>query len=228
MTREDLAKNLAPCLYVIPEFADYCIPLIIDKLYSTHRIAKLDSLNLLREGVQTFGLLKVKLYLPELWTILKKEIMPGKDVEIKDAASEAITSLIKVISIDEAVCKNFIDTIIIDIKVSLCDVQLSLYRPAQKFLETIAIISKTICVQILQVVIPLCIGQYSTRNSSNDKITLIETLNNFVKICSYYGFCIQGKLHYNITKLMLHMMGIFNSRDIIYRYFFIALCELCM
>ncbi|KAM0734168.1 MMS19 nucleotide excision repair protein [Formica fusca] len=191
VTREDLAKRLIPCLCIIPEFADYCIPLIVDKLYSTHRIAKLDSLNLLREGIQTFGLLKVKSYLPELWTILKKEIMPGKDVEIKNAALEAITSLIKVISVDEAICKNFIDQIIIDIKLFLSDVQLTFYRPAQGFLETIAIISKTICVQILQAVIPLCIGQYSTRNSSNDKIALIETLNNFVKISSYHGFCIQ-------------------------------------
>ncbi|XP_029667958.1 MMS19 nucleotide excision repair protein homolog [Formica exsecta] len=191
VTREDLAKRLIPCLCIIPEFADYCIPLIVDKLYSTHRIAKLDSLNLLREGIKTFGLLKVKSYLPELWTILKKEIMPGKDIEIKNAALEAITSLIKVISIDEAICKNFIDQIIIDIKLFLSDVQLTFYRPAQGFLETIAIISKTICVQILQAVIPLCIGQYSTRNSSNDKIALIETLNNFVKISSYHGFCIQ-------------------------------------
>lgn len=195
VTREDLAKRLAPCLCIIPEFADYCILLIIDKLYSTHRIAKLDSLDLLHEGVQTFGLLKVKSYLSELWTILKREIMSEKDVEIRDAALEAITSLIKVVSIDEAVCKNFINQIIIDIKLSLSDVQLSLYRPAQRLLEAIAIISKTICVQILQVVVPLCIGQYSTKNSSNDKIALIETLNNFVKICSYYGFCIQGKLH---------------------------------
>lgn len=195
VTRKDLAKGLAPCLCIIPEFADYCIPLIIDKLYSTHRIAKLDSLNLLREGAQTFGLLKVKSYLLELWTILKKEIMSEKDIEIRDVALEAITSLIKVISIDEAVCKNFINQIIIDVKLSLSNVQLSLYRSAQRLLEAIAIISKTICVQILQVVIPLCIGLYSTNNSSNDKIALIETLNNFVKICCYYGFCIQGKLY---------------------------------
>lgn len=191
VTREDLAKRLAPCLCVIPEFADYCIPLIIDKLYSTHRIAKLDSLNLLREGVQTFELLKVKSHLSELWTILKKEIMSEKDVEIKDAALEAITSLIKIISVDEAVCKNFINQIITDIKFALSDVQLSLYRSAQRLLETIAVISKTVCVQILQIVIPLCIGQYSTKNSSTDKIALIEILNNFVKICSHHGFCIQ-------------------------------------
>jgi len=203
VTREDLAEKLAPCLCAVPEFADYCLPLIIDKSYSTLRVAKLDSLNLLRESVQTFGLSKIESYLPDLWTTLKKEVMPGRDVEIRDIALQAMTSLIKVTSVDETVCKNFIDKIIADIKSSLCDVQLSLYKPAQTLLETIATINKTICVQILQVVIPLCIGQYSTKNSLNDKIALIETLNNFVKICSNYSFCIQGKLKYVIITIEL-------------------------
>lgn len=196
VTREDLAGKLAPCLYATPEFADYCLPLIIDKSYSTLRVAKHDSLNLLHEGVQSFGLSKIESYLPDLWITLKKEIMPGRDVEIRDAALQAITSLIKVLTVDETVCKNFIDKIIADIKSSLCDVQLSLYRPAQTLLETVATINKVICIQILQVVIPLCIGQYSTMTSLNDKITLIEALNNFMKICSNYDFCIQGKLRY--------------------------------
>ncbi|KYN36651.1 MMS19 nucleotide excision repair protein like protein [Trachymyrmex septentrionalis] len=191
VTREDLAEKLAPCLCAIPEFADYCLPLIIDKSYSTLRVAKLDSLNLLRESVQIFGLSKIESYLPDLWTTLKKEVIPGRDVEIRDTALQAITSLIKVISVDETVCKNFIDKIIVDVKSSLCDVQLSLYRPAQTLLETIAAINKTICVQILQIIIPLCIGQYSTKNSFNDKIALIETLNNLMKICSNYDFCFQ-------------------------------------
>ncbi|XP_067215509.1 MMS19 nucleotide excision repair protein homolog isoform X2 [Linepithema humile] len=191
VTREDLAKKLAPCLCAVPDFADYCIPLIIEKSYSSLRVAKLDSLNLLCESVQTFGLLKVKPYLLELWTTLKKEIMPERDIEIRDAALEALTSLVKVISVDKVASKDFIDKIIIDIKSSLCDVQFSLYRPAQKILEMIAIISKPMCVQILQVIIPLCIGQYSTKSSVNDKIILIETLNNFMKICTNYDFCIQ-------------------------------------
>lgn len=194
VTREDLAKKLAPCLCAVPDFADYCLPLIIDKSYSTLRVAKLDSLNLLYESLQTFGLSKIESYLPDLWTTLKKEIIPGRDVEIRDVALQAMTILIKVTSVNETVCKNFIDKIIADIKSSLCDVQLSLYRPAQTLLETIATINKTICVQILQVIIPLCIGQYSTKNSLNDKIILIESLNNFMKICSNFNFCIQGKL----------------------------------
>jgi len=194
VTREDLANKLAPCLCAIPEFAHYCISLIIDKLYSTLKVAKLDSLHLLRESVQIFEPSRIKQYLPELWTILEKEFLSGRNVEIKDAALEAITSIIKSLSNDEIICNNFLNKIITDIKSSLHDAQLSLYKPAQKLLETIATINKTICVQILQAVVPLCIEQYSTKISLNDKIILIETLNSFMKICSKYEFCIQGKL----------------------------------
>lgn len=193
VTREDLAKKLAPCLCATSDFADYCIPLIIEKSYSSLRVAKLDSLNLLRESVQTFGLLKMKPYLSELWTMLKKEIMSERDIEIRDVALEALTFLVQVISFDEVVSKDFIDKIIIDIKPLLSDIQSSLYRSAQKILEMIATVSKPICVQILKVIIPLCIGQYSTKSLMNDKIILIEILNNFMKICIDYDFCIQGK-----------------------------------
>lgn len=193
LRREDLSEKLAPCLYAASDFANHCIPLIIEKLYSTHRVAKLDSLHLLCDSVQTFGALKLQQYLCELWTALRKEVMPVKDVEITNAALEAIMSLIRVISTTEISCKDFVDKIITDTKPSLCDVQLSLYRPAEKLLETIATINKETCVQVMLAVIPLCIGQYFTNISWDDKIELIETLNGIMKICSDHGLCIQGK-----------------------------------
>jgi len=194
VTRKDLADRLAPCLCATSEFADYCIPLIIDKLCSTLKIAKLDSLHLLRESVQIFEPSRIKQYLPNLWTILQKDFLLDKNVEIKNATLETITSLIKSLSNDEIICKDFLNRIITDVKSSLHDTQLSLYKPAKILLETIATINKAICVHILQVIIPLCIEQYSTKISLNDKIILIETLNSFMKISSNYEFCIQGKL----------------------------------
>lgn len=212
VTRKDLADRLAPCLYATPEFADYCVPLIIDKLYSTLRVAKLDSLSLLRDGVQTFGLPKVQSHLSELWTTLRKEVMPGRDIEIRDIALEALIRLIRVISVNEIVRTDFIEKIIVDTKSSLCDMQLSLYKPAEKILETIATVNKTACVQILQVIIPLCIEQYMTKVSSNDKIVVIETLNTFMKICLNYELCIQGellkrkKISHLIQSLCVHLL----------------------
>jgi hypothetical protein len=47
VTRDDLAAALLQCLIASPAFAEFCIPLLLEKLDSQLRIAKLDSLRLL-------------------------------------------------------------------------------------------------------------------------------------------------------------------------------------
>lgn len=47
VTRQELANVLCPCLCAIPEFGELCMVLLIEKLDSQLRLAKLDSLQLL-------------------------------------------------------------------------------------------------------------------------------------------------------------------------------------
>jgi DNA repair/transcription protein MET18/MMS19 len=47
ITRDDLAAALLPCLIASPAFTEFCIPLLIEKLDSQLRVAKLDSLRVL-------------------------------------------------------------------------------------------------------------------------------------------------------------------------------------
>jgi DNA repair/transcription protein MET18/MMS19 len=47
ITRDDLADALLPCLIASPAFTEFCIPLLLEKLDSQLRIAKLDSLRVL-------------------------------------------------------------------------------------------------------------------------------------------------------------------------------------
>ncbi|KAK2586153.1 hypothetical protein KPH14_001420 [Odynerus spinipes] len=192
ITREDLAESLAPCLYAIPEFAEFCIPLISDKLSSSLKIAKLDSLHLLYKGVSVFGVNGLEPYLSELWPILRKDVMPGGDLEIKNATFKALAALIEVISTNEKVHQTFIERILTDTRTSLCDVQLSLFRPAEKLLESIAAVNKETCTYVLRVIVPMCLGQYSTKTSLTDKVIIIDTLNNFMKIASDLGFSIKS------------------------------------
>ncbi|KOC63670.1 MMS19 nucleotide excision repair protein like protein [Habropoda laboriosa] len=191
ITRDDLAEKLAPCLCAVPEFAEFCIPLIINKLFSSLRVAKLDSLSLLHKGVQTFGVKGLKQHLAELWPALRKEVMPGGDLELKNASLKAVMSVIEVISSDTKLCEDFIDSIIKDTKSSLYVVQQSLFRPSVKLLECVAMVNKESCTQVLKVIVPVLCGQYSTKTSTNDKVILIETLNNFIKIASDNKFHIK-------------------------------------
>lgn len=47
VTRQDLANALSPCLCAVPEFGEQCLVLLIEKLDSSLRLAKIDSLKLL-------------------------------------------------------------------------------------------------------------------------------------------------------------------------------------
>lgn len=47
VSRQDLAEELGPCLCAVPEFGEQCLILLIDKLDSSLRTAKMDSMKLL-------------------------------------------------------------------------------------------------------------------------------------------------------------------------------------
>lgn len=191
-----MAEKLAPCLCAIPEFAEFCIPLIIDKLFSNLKIAKMDCLNLLCKGTPIFGVKGLEPHLTELFIALKKEIIPGADLELKNASLKAVISLIETISSNVKLCKSFIDDIITNVNLSMYDVQLirpTLFRPTIKLLECVAMVNKESCTEILKVIVPLSLGQYSTDISIINKVILIETLNTFIKIASDYGFTIKGE-----------------------------------
>lgn len=47
VTRQDLANALCPCLCAVPEFGEQCLVLLVEKLDSSLRLAKIDSLRLL-------------------------------------------------------------------------------------------------------------------------------------------------------------------------------------
>lgn len=187
-----MANSLAPCLYASPEFAEHCLPLIIERLDSSLRLAKLDSLNLLRDGASTYGAGGLKPHLDELWPVLRKEVYPGGDEELRNSGLRTVTELTRVLSGDKETRENFINKIITDVKSSLCDVQLSLFWPAEKLLEAVARADRNASSQVLKTFVPLCLGQYSTKTSFSNRVTLTEGLNNFMAICEEQGFTIKS------------------------------------
>ena len=60
-----------------------------------------------------------------------------------------------------------------------------------KLLESVAIVNKESCTQVLQTIVPLCLGQYSTKTTVTDKIILVNTLNNFIKVTNDHSFNIK-------------------------------------
>lgn len=192
ITREDLAELLAPCLYATPEFAEFCLPLIMDKLSSDLKVAKLDSMNLLRKSANVFGLNRLEPYLSELWPIMRKEIISGADLEMKNATLKTLATLIEIITVNKSLHETFIEKILTDTKMSLCDIQLSLFRPVKNLLEAVARVNKQTCIHVLRVIVPIFLGHYSTKKTLLDKVIITDTLNNFIKIASELGFPIKS------------------------------------
>lgn len=190
ITREELSKGLEDCLSAIPEFSEYCIPLVLDKLSSDVKLAKTESLRLLSRGSLVFGTEGLKPHLDEIWPLLRGELLPGNDQEIRLAGLIALENIIRVISSDSSVCERFVSLIISDIKMSLSDIELSLFDPAEKIFKTIARASKASCYQVLGIFVPMCLAQYSTKKMTTDKASLLESLNGFIDIASTHGFAV--------------------------------------
>ncbi|XP_011297077.1 MMS19 nucleotide excision repair protein homolog [Fopius arisanus] len=186
--REELANGLERCLVALPEFAEFCIPLLIGKLDSSLKVAKLDSLSLLSASSSKFGVEGLKDYLDDLWMLMRRDLMSGSDQAVREMGLKAITDVVGALAQDPVITEKFVGKIITDTKSSLCDVQLSLFWPAEKVLEAVAKGGKEACIQVLRAVIPLCLGQYSTKTSTDDKIILLETLNSFIAISGSHGF----------------------------------------
>ncbi|XP_015188175.1 PREDICTED: MMS19 nucleotide excision repair protein homolog [Polistes dominula] len=192
ITREDLAELLAPCLYATPEFAEFCLPLVMEKLSSDLKVAKLDSLNLLCKSANVFGANRLEPYLSELWSIMRKDVMSGGDLEMKNATLKTLATLIEIITVNKRLHETFIDKILTDTKMSLCDIQLSLFRPITNLLEAVARVNKQTCIHVLRVIVPIFLGHYSTKQTLLDKVIIIDTLNNFIKIASDLSFPIKS------------------------------------
>lgn len=65
VSRNDLAAVLCPCLCAIPEFAEHCLVLLIEKLDSNLRVAKIDSLMLLVSN----NIIKLCIYILHIYII---------------------------------------------------------------------------------------------------------------------------------------------------------------
>ena len=193
-----MAEALTPCLCAIPEFAEFCLPLLVEKIDSNLKVAKLDSLNVLSQGALTFGVKGLEPHLREIWQALQREIMQNDDWEVKSSALRTTTSLMKVLTEDKA-CRSFIDEIIANAKWTLCNAPTSAIKNVEKLLEAMAKSSKEMCIQVLCAVVPVCLLQYSAKNDLEEKLFLMETFNNFIVIASDYGISIKSEF---LTKCM--------------------------
>lgn len=190
-----MAHGLENCLIQVPEFGEFVLPLILEKLDSNLKTARLDALNLLIRGSKIYKSEVLAKHVDELWPLIRRDVLPGNDNELKLKNYDVITQITQVLSDDKINLEKFISRVIVDLKSSLGDVQLSLYWPSIKVLETIAQAHVDAAIYVLKLIVPLCLGQYGTKTTTNDKIHLIETMNIFLHTLDNLGMRISGKFN---------------------------------
>lgn len=189
ITRDDLAAALSQCLVASPAFAEFCIPLLLEKLDSQLRIAKLDSLRLLQECCKTFTVGGMEKHLYDLFQSLYREVVPGTDKEVCEEALVALKELIHMLSIvpvdkDQVkLLKQILENIISVTCRELRDVQLSLFLPTVRMLLTITQASSVACNEVITVVVPLLLSQYHKGSSLEGKTIVLQTLTMFLAVC---------------------------------------------
>uniref|UniRef100_A0A8C3B0W9 MMS19 nucleotide excision repair protein n=1 Tax=Cyclopterus lumpus TaxID=8103 RepID=A0A8C3B0W9_CYCLU len=178
ITREELIQMLRDALTGTPRFAEFLLPLIIEKLDSDVLSAKLDSLQTLIAGVSQYEHKDVAEFLEGLWASLRREVFQTSSEKIESAGLAALTALTSCLSRSvlhsdsEDSLSTFLDLVLKDCKHHLCEPDLKLVWPSAKLLQAACSASNRASHIITDAVMPSLVEQYNSRAQVKDSVFL--------------------------------------------------------
>uniref|UniRef100_A0A8C6TBK8 MMS19 nucleotide excision repair protein n=1 Tax=Neogobius melanostomus TaxID=47308 RepID=A0A8C6TBK8_9GOBI len=187
ITKEELILALRAILAGTPTFAEFLLPLIIEKVDSDVQSAKLDSLQTLAVGVSQYEHKDLADFLEGLWTSIRREVFQTSSEKIESAGLAALTALTScvsrsVLSSDsEDSLKTFLDLVIKDCNHHLSEPDLKLVWPSAKLLQAACSASIRASHIITAAVMPSLIEQYNTRTQCSHRRTLLEVVQKFIQ-----------------------------------------------
>ncbi|XP_066900751.1 MMS19 nucleotide excision repair protein homolog isoform X2 [Halyomorpha halys] len=176
ISREDLAQGLEACLVANPAFAEYCIPVICDKMESSLKVAQMDSLRLIISGSRSWNIEHVNPFIKRLWYSIKDVLIPGNDQEVALLAGEALTSLLGAFSTaalsdgSTESLKFLLESIISTTHGYLSNPSLSLFFPTLRLLHNVIAVSSTTAIFILPKILPQLLALLEINSDQTDVI----------------------------------------------------------
>ncbi|XP_077991989.1 MMS19 nucleotide excision repair protein homolog [Glandiceps talaboti] len=190
ITREELVLALRKCLASSPKFAKLCLPLIMEKLSSDVRSAKVDCFQTLAACSEIYGVEELAAFLPALWTSIRLETFQAIDEETEKAPLSCLHAIIKTLSngvIDAtkstANLDEYLGTILNDCNRHLCEPQLKLMWPTARILLSAASASYPACYKVLSTILPLMLEQFHKHTQNNVRVTILNITLEFIKVC---------------------------------------------
>ncbi|XP_069575460.1 MMS19 nucleotide excision repair protein homolog [Brachyistius frenatus] len=192
ITKEELTEALRAVLAGTPQFAEFLLPLIIEKLDSDVQSAKLDSLQTLTAGVSQYEHKDLAEFLEGLWASMRREVFQTSSERIESAGLAAVTALTSCLSrsvlnsdSDDSL-GTFLELVLRDCKHHLCEPDLKLVWPSAKLLQATCSASNRASHIITAAVMPSLTEQYNDRTECSHRRTLLEVVQRFiqsVKVC---------------------------------------------
>ncbi|KAM7371137.1 hypothetical protein PAMP_010628 [Pampus punctatissimus] len=187
ITREELIQMLRDVLSGTPRFAEFLLPLIIEKLDSDVQSAKLDSLQTLTACVSRYEHKDLAEFLEGLWTSLRREVFQTSSEKIESAGLAALTALTSCLSrsvlnsdTDDSL-STFLDLVLKDCKHHLCEPDLKLVWPSAKLLQAACSASNRASHIVTAAVMPALMEQYNSRTQCSHRRTLLEVVQRFIQ-----------------------------------------------
>ncbi|XP_043911515.1 MMS19 nucleotide excision repair protein homolog [Protopterus annectens] len=188
ITQEELVLSLRAVLTATSQFAEFFLPLLIEKLDSDVQSAKLDSLQTLTSCCHSYGQKELMEYLPSLWSNIRREVFQTDSKKIESEALSALQALTSCLSRSvveagsEDILDSFLSTILQDCKHHLCEPDMKLVWPSTKLLQASASASHRAYHKVTYTVLPLLLEEYSKRTQSSQRRTILEMLHGFIKL----------------------------------------------
>ncbi|KAJ8404898.1 hypothetical protein AAFF_G00332850 [Aldrovandia affinis] len=187
ITQGDLIVTLRAVLTGTPSFAEYLLPLLIEKIDCDVQSAKLDSLQTLTVCVTVYTNDNLAEFLPGLWSSLRREVFQTGSEKVEAASLSALSSLVACVSRSvqnsdtEDALQAFLELVLTDCKHHLCEPDLKLVWPSAKLLQAAASASYRASHKIAASVFPLLLEQYNSRTECAHRRTLLEVVQGFIQ-----------------------------------------------
>uniref|UniRef100_A0A8D0N3X9 MMS19 nucleotide excision repair protein n=1 Tax=Sus scrofa TaxID=9823 RepID=A0A8D0N3X9_PIG len=192
--REDLILSLRAVLASTPRFAEFLLPLLIEKVDSELLSAKLDSLQTLNACCAVYGQKELKDFLPSLWASIRREVFQTASERVEAEGLAALNSLTACLSRSvlradaEDLLDSFLSNILQDCRHHLCEPDMKLVWPSAKLLQAAAGASARACDHITSNVLPLLLEQFHKHSQSNQRRTILEMILGFLKLQQKWSY----------------------------------------
>ncbi|KAG8435432.1 hypothetical protein GDO86_013387 [Hymenochirus boettgeri] len=188
ITREHLILGLRAVLASTPRFAEFLLPLLIEKMDSDVQSAKVDSLQTLSACCTVYGQKELKEFLASLWSSVRREVFQTASEKIEAEGLASLQALSACLSCsvlgpdDEDLLDVFLNNILKDCKHHLCEPDMKLVWPSAKLLQAAAAGSSRACWKVTSNVLPLLLEQYNQHVQSSHRRTILEMTLGFLKL----------------------------------------------